>query len=55
MSLLAAGAAIVLRRMGVLVIRSYQDGLISGLRRLVYVVPPTYVGALLWVFRESRS
>lgn len=51
----AAGAAIVLMSMGFLVIRSYQDRLISGLRRLVYVVPPTYVGALLWVFRESRS
>ncbi|MCH8200052.1 MAG: hypothetical protein IIA54_08325 [Chloroflexi bacterium] len=51
----AAGAAIVLMSMGFLVIRSYQDRLISGLRRLVYVVPPTYVGALAWVFRESRS
>ncbi len=51
----AAGSAIVLMSMGFLVIRSFQDRLISALRGLVYVVPPTYVGALLWVFRESRS
>lgn len=52
---IAAGSAIVLMAMGFLVIRSFQDRLFAGLRRLVYVVPPTYVGALAWVFRESRS
>ena len=51
----AGGSAIVLMSMGFLVIRSYQDRLLSALRGLVYVVPPTYIGALLWVFRESRS
>ena len=51
----AVGSAIVLMSIGFLMIRSFQDRLLSWLRGLVYVVPPTYVGALLWVFRESRS
>ena len=50
----AAGSAIVLMSMGFLVIRSFGDRLIASLYRLVYVVPAVYIGALLWVFSESR-
>lgn len=51
----AAGSAIVLMAMGYGLIRAYKDPAVAWFRRSVYVIPPVYVAALLWVFVLSQE
>ncbi len=49
----AAGAAVGLMSGGFLIIRSFRTAVLSPLWRLTYVLPPSYVAALFFVFQLS--
>ncbi len=51
----AAGSAIVLMATGYGLIRAYKDSAMAWFRRSVYVIPPAYVAALLWIFVLSKE
>jgi cation:H+ antiporter len=51
----AAGVAILLMAAGFGILRSYKTQAIAWVRHSVYVIPPVYVAALLWVFVLSSG
>ena len=51
----AAGSAIGLMAAGYGILRAYKNQAMAWFRHTVYVLPPAYVGAVLWVFMLSQE